>query len=400
MADCAEPIESAPFPPWNLTIRILFRFFCVYWVLWLSPVWRPVAPLVATRVFRVSAEAAAYKQTGSGDTALHFVEVALCLAAALGGALVWSLLDRKRREYVVLHGWLRLLLRYFMALMLLSYGYAKVFPQQFPANSLLRMTQEYGTFSPMGAVWSFMGASREYTFFAGAAEVAAGVLLFFRRTTSLGALLALGVMANVAALNYFYDVPVKLHSTHYLLMALFLLAPDFRRLMRVFLLNQTAEPADLRYPDFGTGRARLAARIVWVIVFLGAVGGGALAMYRQTAAAPQRPPIYGVFAVESGAPEGWHRVVFESKGRLAIRTSDGSVRFLTTAYDEPKQVIALTDYGDGNDSYRWSETETGRLVLTGTRPGAGVPIRLRRIDEKLLLRTRGFHWIQEFPFNR
>lgn len=186
----------------------------------------------------------------------------------MSGALIWSILDRRRNEYVILHSWLRLLIRYFMALMLIGYGYGKVFPLQFQPNTLVRLSQEYGTFSPMGVVWSFMGASTTYTAFAGLAEVTGGILVCFRRTTSLGAMVAFGVMTNVVALNYCYDIPVKIHSTHYLLMSAFLLAPDFRRLVNVFLLNQVAEPADFRFPEFAPGWRLLTSRIVWAVVFL------------------------------------------------------------------------------------------------------------------------------------
>ena len=68
----------------------------------------------------------------------------------------------------------------------------------------------------MGLLWTFMGASAPYQMLAGLAEVTCGMLLFWRRSRLLGALLAIGVMGNVVALNYCYDVPVKLFSTELL----------------------------------------------------------------------------------------------------------------------------------------------------------------------------------------
>lgn len=66
-----------------------------------------------------------------------------------------------------------------------------------------------------------MGYSRTYTIFAGAGEVIGGVLLFFRRTTTLGALILCGVLANVVALNFSYGIPVKIFSSLLLLLAYF-----------------------------------------------------------------------------------------------------------------------------------------------------------------------------------
>ena len=56
--------------------------------------------------------------------------------------------------------------------------------------------------------------------FAGFAEVLGGMLLFWRRTTLLGALILTGVLVNVVAPQLrLSDVPVKLCSLHLLAFA-------------------------------------------------------------------------------------------------------------------------------------------------------------------------------------
>jgi uncharacterized membrane protein YphA (DoxX/SURF4 family) len=369
----------------------------LYWVLWLSPIWKPVAPFVAARLFQVSAEAATYHRTGSGDTALQYVDVFLSFVTALCGAAIWSVLDRQRDQYVLLHSWLRLGIRYFMALMLLSYGYSKVFLLQFPENSLSRLGQEYGTFSPMGVVWSFMGASAAYTIFSGLAEVTGGLLLFFRRTTALGALVTFGVMTNVAALNYCYDIPVKIHSTHYLLMSAFLLAPDCRRLANVFLLNRAAGPGELRLPEFSPGWRLWTSRVAWTALFgVGVIAQGVDA-YKLYAVPKPRSPLYGLYTVEGPKAQDWRSVALESAETMAIRMTDGRSQYVQVSYDVAKQTIALKNIA----TYHWSNPEPNVVVLARTVEGKEIAIRLRRFDEsRYLLRTRGFHWVQEYPFNR
>ena len=81
-----------------------------------------------------------------------------------------------------------------------------------------------------------MGASESYNVFTGAGEILGGLLLTTRRTTLLGAIVSLGVLGHVAMLNFSYDVPVKLFSLHLLAMAVFLIAPDLRRLATMFLM--------------------------------------------------------------------------------------------------------------------------------------------------------------------
>jgi hypothetical protein len=248
----------------------------------------------------------------------------------------------------------------------------------------------------MGVVWSFMGASAAYTVFSGLAEVTGGVLLFFRRTTALGALVTFGVMTNVVALNYCYDISVKLNSTHFLLMSAFLLAPDFQRLVNVFLLNRAAEPADFRLPTFRTGWPLWASRGVWAIVFaLGVIANGVDA-YKKYAAPKPRSPLYGLYAVESETPDGWYRMAFDTPDSFTIRGRDGRPGYYQVEYDVAKQMFTIKN----GIALRWSRQDGNVLLLTGTVGGKETTIRLRRIDETLLLRTRGFHWVQEYPFNR
>jgi hypothetical protein len=97
----------------------------------------------------------------------------------------------------------------------------------------------------MSLLWTFMQYSRPYAFFGGAMEMLAVVLLSFRRTATLGALVCLAVMTNVALLNLAYGVPVKLYSIMIVASAGVLLLYDAPRLWAVFVRNVTVPPAPL-----------------------------------------------------------------------------------------------------------------------------------------------------------
>ena len=142
-----------------------------------------------------------------------------------------------------------------------------------------------------------MGFSQVYAGFAGLAEVLAGLLLLSRRTTSLGALMAVAVMANVAIMNSCFDVPVKLHSSMFLLMAVYLVVPELRRFADVFIHNRRVEPVDLGAPVLGR-RLRI-ARLVAKGGFLLSVvwfAGGLLTAYLGRGG--ERPALYGAWEVE------------------------------------------------------------------------------------------------------
>jgi hypothetical protein len=81
--------------------------------------------------------------------------------------------------------------------------------------------------------------------FSGTLEVLAGLVLLYRRTTTLGSMLAAGVFLNVAMLNLSYDIPVKIFSIQLFAMCLFLLVMEYRRLLDFFVLNKTAAPSVL-----------------------------------------------------------------------------------------------------------------------------------------------------------
>jgi uncharacterized membrane protein YphA (DoxX/SURF4 family) len=209
---------------------------------------------------------------GSGDTTFHYVQVLCFLLIAATVTLIWSIVDRRRTGYHRLYLGLRVLVRIILGGTLISYGAAKVIQTQFPPPQLNRLLQPVGEMSPMGLLWTFMGASPPYNVFTGASEMLAGVLLFFPTTTLVGALLAMAVMTQVVALNFCYDVPVKLFSTHLLAESIFLVAPDARRLANVLLLNRDVAPAPretvLQRPN------HLRAAFVLKLLFLMLVAGG------------------------------------------------------------------------------------------------------------------------------
>ena len=168
---------------------------------------------------------------GSGDTTYDYVLVFVILITAIITTIIWTIFDKKSKNYKRLYYWLTLAIRLYVGLMLINYGLVKVIKLQFSSPSLYRLTETYGESSPMGLAWTFLGFSNGYNIFMGIAEIAA-VLLLFRRTLTLGAIITLMTTANVMAVNYFYDVPVKILSTHLVLMTLFLLAYNFKQLFQ------------------------------------------------------------------------------------------------------------------------------------------------------------------------
>jgi hypothetical protein len=312
--DCNNQISPSSSLAWQPSTKIIFRFCFLYLLLyclpgsgvcsflnglpWIGDIipktaslpWQWVNHSVAVHIFHRNGPETTPHSTGSGDTLLNYIQVLVDAVIALGGTFVWTALDRRRREYQVLYAWLRLLVRFSLAFTMLLYGFAKIIPTQFGPPGLNRLMETYGASSPMGLLWTFMGASPVYTQFTGLVETIAGLLLLFRPTALLGSLICIGVTLNIVLLNFCYDVPVKLFSTHLLLMSIFLTIPYWPALWRFFILHQPAEPIGVWTPPFTRRWLRNTARVLQVVVILSALCGDIWGSFKNFLMMPQDKP--------------------------------------------------------------------------------------------------------------
>lgn len=354
--------------------------------------------------------------TGSSDTPYRYLQAATLFGLAFLAALVWTIVRRGAPVRPRLEDPLRAYLRLGLAATLLVYAWGKIFPVQMSAPGPDRLLLPLGESSPMGMVWNFMGTSAAYQVFAGLGEGLAGFLLLWRRTAVLGALIGTGVMANVVALNFCFDVPVKLSSSIYLLMLLFVLAPHARRLAALFLFHRPAALPELRpFPLRRAWMRRTLALLhlafaAWVTIEPAFQSYAHLTTYGRLS---KPGPLDGFYRVESFSRNGvfdranedaarWVRMGI-TKGRLGtiVRADGRPVRYYL-AVVPPKKILALASYTDptAEPVLAYSEPSPGLLRLEGDFEGAKTVVLLRREPDPGLLMTRGFHWINEVPLNR
>jgi uncharacterized membrane protein YphA (DoxX/SURF4 family) len=437
-AQAAQLREAPQTPRWSLATRIALRFCFVYFGLFclltqisggllplpnldisdpatLSPM-RQVVTWTATHIFKVT-HPLVIDMSGSGDKIFDWV-LALCLLViAVVVTIVWSILDRGRQNYGTLHKWFRIFLRFALAGQMFGYGMAKVIPLQMPFPFLARLVEPFGNFSPMGVLWASVGASPAYETFAGSAEVLAGILLIIPRTTTLGALVCLADSIQIFTLNMTYDVPVKLFSFHLILMCLFLLAPELRRLADFFVLNR-APGASAQTALFATRRANrisVAAQISFGILLLGANAYGSWSQWHQRGGGAPKSALYGIWNVDQFAIDGqwhpalltdgdrWRRAIFEFPTRMAFQRMDDSFVRCSSSLNVNDGTLELTKNDDKNWKAKFSfqRVSDHQLTLDGDMDSHKVHMQLQMVDRKnFLLVNRGFHWIQEYPFNR
>jgi hypothetical protein len=281
-----------------------------------------------------------------------------------------------------------------------------------------RYLETYGDSSPMGILWTFMSASASYTIFAGAVEMVGGILLFIPRLVTLGALISIGAMANVFMLNMSYDVPVKLYSFHLLLFSIFLIVPDLERLARFFVLYRTidAPKPELRYIRRWVNNTLLIGQLVLGLLFAGYSLYGSYKQRHDFLAGDFAAPaaLHGAWAVDEFTVDGqtppqlisdsalWQKVVFDTRLSLVAQGMNGKLLRLNAKMDFDKKTLELARRDDaqwkGNLSYSFPAEKT--MLMDGQLGGQKIHMKLHRTDGKYTLNTRGFHWINEFPFNR
>ncbi len=401
--DADERITVAPAPALAESASCswaLFYFLVYCYASYLGPTtWSPLVQWLGRSLFRVDASVL---PGGSGDTTYNYVE--LPLLAALATAL-WLALRLSPRPLLRDLG--RTAIRYFLATTMLSYGWAKLVPVQFVPPGPDRLLATYGDSSPMGLLWTFMGASAPYQIFSGVGEVFAGALLLFRRTQLAGALLTAFVMLQVVALNFCYDVPVKLFASHLFAMALYLLAPYGTAILSFLVLHLPAAPpavAPLQLPGRWWPRCRwlLKSVLVGYFFFYGAYDSWT---YYQERAVQEAHPLHGLYAIENFRGEGlpaWRRAGLNLQGSIAIQDASGAATRFRLVVDFSKRSLELTPRDPSAAtklSYR--ELGPGLLLVEGSFQGVPVSAQWRKLPPSAaLLTSRGFHWINESPFNR
>lgn len=374
-----------------------------------------------------------HQMTGSGDTMHDFVKLCAIVGVSLTLTIVWSLLDRSR-GYPRLGRWVHLGARWYVALQLFGYGLAKFGAfSQFSEPGINALTREVGDHSPMGLVWTFMGANTGYKWFSGVGELLGFALLLHRRTTLLGCFVAVGVMANVTALNYMCGVPVKLYSTHLLLIPVALMAPFASRLWALFVSNRFSESVDIRVTHSKwLGWPLAIVGWLWALglVWQGLENKAAMLEMPRYAKMVSKPELFGLWKVEKMLRDGeqvpmsdatrWEYFAIDKGGYAYGKALMGKRHSFDLEEDLDNDAIKLTPrFAKDAEAVTWSlersvatrkvrnpdaktreewggqiDKEVPAIVFKGTFEGQEIEL---HTVQKVFRLHDGFRLIREFP---
>ena len=265
---------------WQGWEKFLFQFFFIFFVIQIIPIdWKFYRDLLSINwsnlhfhsLFKLSKYQPQFFSTAQWGIG-SYLNWIVPLLIALIGSLVWRNFDKDRKNYNTLYYWLRVLVRFRLAIVLITYGFIKFFPLQMPYPSLSNLLTNYGDFYAWKIYFQTVGIAPKYESFLGFVEILAAFLLFYRRTTTFAVGLIFGFIGNVAVANGFYDIGEQVMSTFIVIMAVFLFVYDVPRLYKLLVLQVPAY-ANRFVPNFKNEKLRKirlvakSAFLLFVVVF-------------------------------------------------------------------------------------------------------------------------------------
>lgn len=247
------------------------------------------------------------------------------------------------------------ILTYYLSLQLLIYGFDKLFKGQFfyPEPNILHTN--LSDLSPDILYWSTMGMSRGYSMFLGGAELLVAFLLWFRNTRLIALIIGTGIMIHVVAVNFGFDISVKVYSCFLLASFLLVLSPYFSFLISVFFLKTPGELTQVSQPN-SRFNFKLKKVIKWSLICLLLAEG--MFPYFSTGNwnddAAKRPKFHGAYSVSPNR-FGIEKLYIHRAGYLILEDEKSAKEDFQMELDTMNKEIVLWDYRNKKES-RWHYT--------------------------------------------
>jgi hypothetical protein len=369
-------------PGWNYYEKVAFRFFFLYFALHILPLdWKYYRDIVAldwsTLHFSNFFYLSRYTPRFFGDTHV-FLDWVVVAAIAVVGTLAWRIVDRKNSEYNNLYYWLRVALRYRLAVALLAYGFIKFFPMQMPEPSISNLNPNYGDITHWKLFSMSTGIVPGYQSFLGLVELFGALLLLNRRTASIGAFVIIPFTGNVVMSNLAYEGGEYVYS---LLLVSFAIA-----IFTSFEKNTAPPRFKPVFTDDLVKNRRIIVKSLFILIFVFLYGYETYVAYKtdvyqypKERGLANASGLYSVSTFRINGkelpysqtdPVRWKDVVFEEWATLSIRSNP------------PIQIVTATT----EEIFQESENRT--YELSGIAGRHYYSYEIDSLNHKLLLTNR------------
>jgi hypothetical protein len=337
-------VPSLPQQEWKGYEKIAFRFFFIYFFIQAVPLdWKYFSQLFSINwgslhygdIFNLAHYAPHFYQDSQS-----YANWAIVALIALIGTAAWTLADRnKTKEYSVLYYWIRVIVRYRLAIGIIAYGIIKFFPLQAPYPSISNLNTAYGDFTRWKLFSLSLGVVPAYELFLGLMEIIFGLLLLFRKTATIGAFLIIVFTGNVFVSNIAYEGGEQVYSLYLITLALFIVFFDLQRILSLLVWQKPTAPNTFK-PVFTAAwlkYSRLAFKIGVVLFFVVLYGFKTATTYKSD---PYQFPTTKGLAGTSGVYnvaefrlnndsipysktdlKRWQDVVFETWNTISIKSN-------------------------------------------------------------------------------
>jgi hypothetical protein len=296
-----------------------------------------------------------------GSNLLGYANWVITLFISILAGLLWTAIARwrgtERKEYNTLYYWLRVVVRYRAGIGIIGFGFTKLLPVQMPYPGYGLLNTNFGDMTAQKIFWLSVGIVPWYQVFAGVVEVLAGTLLFFRRTTTIGAILLFGALGDIVYVNFAYDGGVHVYSSYFVVLAAFLLADDLPKIFNLLVRERNTTP-DRFYPAFSARWlkfTRIGLKGLTFFLFLGVlfylqVVNFLYDPYKQPAVAGVKT-LRGNYAVTEFRLNnklipyspldsvGWHEVEFEKWSSLSFTVNKPTPLDLSNGGGDPQRDV-------------------------------------------------------------
>lgn len=302
----------------------------------------------------------------------------------------------KFRKYIVL------IATYYFAVILMKYGFDKVFKAQFHLPEPNILYTPFGKLDKDILFWSTMGTSYSYNLFMGFAEIIPAILILFNRTRQIGLLISLGVLINVFAINLSFDISLKLLSGFLLLINLFLLIPTLKVVWNVLVLKKQSGLIESTVLINSKSTKIIPKAILIFILFFESLFPYLLkGSFNDDRA--KRPFLHGAYEVQVYDQNGTvlnfsnspvKRIFIHRDGYLIFQNQQEEMTDYKLEINQIKNTFILTDYELNKTTISYSYSKRDRLLkLSSTKNGDTLMIKTKAINwQQLPALQKQFHW--------
>ncbi len=338
-------------------------------------------------------ETPAYYAISSDSSAMYVLLLVLFLVA-ICITIVTTRLKKWKDIAPTLFYWSQLIICYYLALQWFNYGFDKVFKGQFYLPEPNILYTPFGLLDKDILFWSTMGTSYTYNLFMGAMELLAAISLLFKKTRTLGLLLSLGILANILAINFSFDISLKLYASFLLLSTITALLPSIKSLYDFFIRQRPTTLKTLEIPkqiDQHWSKTYFKTFVVLLFILEGCIPYLQRQNFNDDLAA--RPYLHGAYAVQTDSTSinlPLKRLFIHRHGYLVFQYEDDSMQDYRLEIDTLRRQFKLTDYEELTWLLDYTYFENERILLLENKQ---MQVRGKALDWKALpALERPFHW--------